>query len=199
MSPETRATLIDRVRDPDDRSAWEEFFALYAPLIEAFARSHGLSASDAEEVRDQCLAVVAQRMPDFRYERVRGGFKGWLYTIVRGKVVDHLRRRPQRIAQTTELAHLADPRPSPDTAWDQHWRAEHLRYGLAEARRRESPRVYRAFEMLLLDERTVPEVCATLGMNANQVYKAKSRVLGRVRATLARLESATDQNDPFHD
>ena len=37
--PTTRATLLERVRDSRDAAAWEEFFALYAPLLEGYARA----------------------------------------------------------------------------------------------------------------------------------------------------------------
>ena len=187
----TSKTLLRRVRDPEDRAAWHEFFAIYAPLLENYARAHGLSAGDAEEVRDQCLEVIARKMPDFEYRApapgTRGGFQGWLYRIAKGKIVDLLRKPSTRQVETGELGGLVDPEPGPDELWDRHWRGEHLRYALAEVKRRESPASYGAFELLLVEELSVPEVCARLNLNANQVYKAKSRVLRRVRETLGRL------------
>ena len=42
--------------------------------------------------------------------------------------------------------------------------------------------------MLLFEDCTVDEVRARLGMNTNQVYKAKSRVLLRVRKILAEVD-----------
>jgi RNA polymerase sigma-70 factor (ECF subfamily) len=84
----TRATLLERVRDSADAGEWKEFFALYAPLLESYARSLGLTVSDSEDVRDQCLAVVVQRIGSFRYDRSKGSFKGWLHRIARDKVID---------------------------------------------------------------------------------------------------------------
>ena len=184
---ETSRTLLERVRDPSDREAWERFFGLYAPLLERYARTHGLAASDAEEVRDQCLEVLTRRMPEFRYETARGGFQRWLHTIARGKVVDHLRRPRPGGAATAELGALAGSDPTPDEAWERHWRSEHLRWALEQVRGRETERAFRVFEMTALDEVPVPEVCARLGLNANQVYKARSRVLARVREVLERV------------
>ena len=183
----TSETLLHRVRDRGDDGAWDEFFRIYAPLLERFARGHGLSAGDAEEVRDQCLEVVARKMPAFEYERARGGFKGWLYRIAHGKVVDHLRKPAARRAETHELGGLVDRAPDPEEAWEGHWRSEHLRYCLEHARLREPERSFQAFELLLMDGLSVPEVCERMGMNANQVYKAKSRVLRRVRETFERI------------
>lgn len=182
----TSDTLLRRVRDPADREAWDRFFELYAPLLEGYARAHGLGHADAEEVRDQCLAVVASKMPRFDYRRGQS-FKGWLHAIVRGKVIDHLRRPRERQPETAELDRLSDPGPSPDERWERSWRREHLRYGLSEVRRQERPAVFQVFEMLLVEGLPAAEVCRRTGWNANQVYKAKSRVLRRLREVLERL------------
>ena len=42
--------------------------------------------------------------------------------------------------------------------------------------------------MLLFDDCSVEEVRVRLSMNANQVYKAKSRVLQRVRKVMSELD-----------
>lgn len=184
----TSRTLLERLRDPADEDAWSRFLELYAPLLESWARAQGLSQADAEEVRDQCLARVFQRLPAFEYERARGGFQPWLYTLARGRVIDWLRRRREPQPDTRELGALSDPGPGPDELWERTWRREHLRYALAEVRRREPPRSFHVFELLLQDGLSVAEVCERTGLNANQVYKAKARVLERVRAVLARLD-----------
>ena len=183
----TSRTLLARLRDSTDEDAWSRFLELYAPLIESWARAQGLSQSDAEEVRDQCLETVLRRLPAFEYERSRGGFKSWLYTLVRGRVVDWLRRRRDLQPDTHALSALTDPSPGPDALWERTCRSQELRFALAEARRRETPRSFEVFELLLLHDLSVPEVCERTGLNANQVYKAKSRVLERVREVLARL------------
>ena len=183
----TRKTLLHRVKDRDDREAWQQFFELYAPLLEGYARAQGLARADAEEVRDQCLEVLARRLPDFEYERAKGSFQSWLHAIARGKVVDLLRTKRVRAGETTELSALPDPDPAPDETWERQWRAEHLRYGLREARQSEPHEIYRVFELLLVEELPVPEVCVRTGLNRNQVYKAKARILRRVRETLERL------------
>ena len=183
----TSRTLLERLRDPSDQVAWERFHTLYAPLLEGFALARGLSRDDAEELRDDCLALVVRKLPEFEYDPSRGGFKSWLYRIAAGRAVDLLRRPPARRAETVELAGLRDPHPAPDEAWDEVWRKEHLRFALQEASKRLSERTQQVFAMLLLGGRSVEEVCDLMGMNANQVYKAKGRALRAVRETLERL------------
>ena len=184
----TRRSLLARVRNLDDQTAWDEFYELYAPLMYRFARRHGLTPDDADEVRDQCLEVLARRMPDFAYDPSIGRFKSWLYRVVSGRIIDLRRRRVAQNADTAELKGLVDPQPTPTQAWEQHWRKEHLKYSLERSRLLVSERNYRAFEMLV-EEKTVSQVCDALSMNPNQVYKAKMQVLQRVRRIMESVGS----------
>src|SRR5262249_39088714 len=45
--PPTRASLLVRLRDPQDQAAWTEFVDLYVPLIYNYARKQGLQDADA--------------------------------------------------------------------------------------------------------------------------------------------------------
>ena len=188
----TRNTLLERVRDAGDSAAWEEFFALYAPLLEGYAGALGLPRADAEEIRDQCLAVVVERVPTFRYDRAKGSFKGWLHHIARGKVLDALRRSGVRRAReerppTADLLELADERDGPDRTWELQWRAEHLRYALSEVRRSKEGPDRDLIDLLLEDGLDAAEIGARVGLNPNQVYKLRSRLVREVRAVLERL------------
>lgn len=184
----TSAGLLERLRDPQDSSAWRRFFGLYAPLLFEHARARGLAPADAEEVRDQCWDIVIRRMKDFVYDPARGRFKSWLFKIINARIVDRLRRRRAESLHTGDLAALGGRQSDPVVLWEAQWREEHLRHCFERARTRVSERVFQAFELLLVHDRSVTAVCDELGMNANQVYKAKAQVLQEVRALLAQLD-----------
>jgi len=178
---DTRATLLLRLRDHGDQAAWVEFHALYAPLLYHFARERGLSHADAEEIRDQCLLVVSQKIASLEYDRDRGRFKSWLRTIANGKIVDFLRKRREKRADTHMVRQIPDSRPTPEELWDQQWRYQHLVYCADQLRSEFNDRTFRVFELLAFEGRAVEEVCEQLGMPRDQVYTAKSRVLRRIR------------------
>lgn len=184
----TRKTLLARVKDRADAEAWRQFHELYAPLIYRYARRKGLLRDDAEEIRDQCMAVVVERIGGFEYDAARGGFKRWLYGIALHKVADLYGRRRERNLDSAAMGELQDDGPTPDEVWEQSWRQEHLKYGIELARGSFGDRDYKAFCMLLFDDATVYDVCSALEMNPNQVYIAKSRVLKAVREKLAELD-----------
>ena len=60
--PETRASLIVRLPDPADTRAWDEFAAVYAPLVYRLARRHGLQPADADDLVQEVFSAVAQSM-----------------------------------------------------------------------------------------------------------------------------------------
>lgn len=185
----TSRTLLQRLKDPGDQEAWEAFHGLYAPLIEGYARGLGLGLDDAEEVRDDCLAALVEKLESFDYNPEKGGFQAWLRRLTQGRVIDRLRRVKMRSAEDQELHALTDPALSPDEVWLRTWRREHVRFALREVRTRVSEQSFQAFELLLLHGWEVPDVCVRMGMNSNQVYKAKARVLDRIRGVLERLDA----------
>jgi len=183
----TRGSLILRIRDPRDQVAWREFESLYGPLLYRYARARGLSREDAEDLRSQCLAVVVEKIARFDYDKARGGFKNWLRRIAHNRIVDTFRRRREKQADSMVFKAVQDEEPGPDKVWDAQWRRQHLQYCLEQVRGEVSDAQYRAFRLLVFEERSVQDVCAACEMNANQVYKAKSRILQRVREKLAEL------------
>lgn len=185
----TRHTLLARIKNPNDHDAWREFQELYPPMIFRYGRARGLGRSDAEEVRDQAMLIVARKIRSFEYDRRRGGFKNWLYRIASGLVIDLLRKRRVRQADTEVLRLIESGAPAPDSVWERQWRDEHLRYCVAAVRNQVSELNYTVFCMLVFDGCRVEDICQTLNLSANQVYKAKSLVLRRVREKLRELDS----------
>ena len=48
-APETRASLLIRVRDPADQAAWHEFVEIYRPVILRLARNKAPERTDSEQ------------------------------------------------------------------------------------------------------------------------------------------------------
>jgi RNA polymerase sigma-70 factor (ECF subfamily) len=184
----TRPSLLLRIKDRSDAEAWKDFQELYAPLLYRYARARGLSREDAEDVRDECIAVVARKIAAFEYDKAKGGFKNWLYRIASGKVIDLLRQHREKHADSGQMAALADSEPTPDEAWETNWRNQHLMYCVEQVRSCVSEKNHEAFRLLSYEECSVEDVCARLDMTPEQVYQAKSRVLKQVRQLLRELE-----------
>jgi RNA polymerase sigma factor (sigma-70 family) len=89
----TRPSLLIRIRNPEDREAWRQFVALYAPLIYGLARQRGLQDADAADLTQEVLRTMAVAAADLVYDPDRGSFRGWLYTVTCHKVHDFFQSR----------------------------------------------------------------------------------------------------------
>src|SRR5271156_4756474 len=89
-SPATRASLLVRIRDPEDTAAWQEFFRVYASLVYGFARKRGLQDADAADLMQEVMRSVAVAARRLEYDPRRGTFRGWLYTVTRNKIYSFL-------------------------------------------------------------------------------------------------------------
>jgi DNA-directed RNA polymerase specialized sigma24 family protein len=102
-----------------------------------------------------------------------------------------LRKPTEERAETAAFLALPDSAEDPDVAWEREWRAEHVRFALAEVRRAESAQGRELIDLLLDETLTASEIGLRAGLNANQVYKARSRLVQEVRTVLKRLGEAS--------
>lgn len=182
----TRPTLLGRLRDGCDAMAWEEFFACYWSTIYGYARRRGVSEHTAEEVVQDVMLTVFERRDVFSYDPSRGRFRDWLRRVVTNRIAERRRRPSQRDrAAGGEAADsrldVADHGPAADAAWEAAFE-QALVAALVEAVRRESsPRDFVAFELTALEGRSPAEVARLTGMTRNMVYKARRKIVERLR------------------
>lgn len=186
MEP-TRATLLERVKNPNDSHSWREFFGIYQPLLYRYARARGLDREKADEVTQQCLAVLSEKMTEFQYSKDKGGFSHWLRRLVNNKIKDFFKKKKVPLAQSADFRREQVREASPDTLWEREWRKRHLKYCLELIKDDVAPATYQAFEYHVLAEWPVERVCQTLDISPDQVYTAKSRITRRLRAKMREL------------
>lgn len=186
MDP-TSASLLQRVKDPRDSASWREFYRIYQPLLYRYARARGLNQETADELVQQCMTVLSQKMAEFEYSKEKGGFKYWLRRLANNKINDYFKKRKLPQADSGDFRRAQDREQSPDELWDHQWRQRHLKYCLELIRDEVAPHTYQAFEYHVLAEWPVERVCQTLKLSADQVYTAKSRITKRLRAKMSEL------------
>jgi RNA polymerase sigma-70 factor (ECF subfamily) len=180
----TSVSLLDRLRRPDERQAWDRFVTLYTPLIYSWARRAGLQESDAADLVQDVFTVLLQKLPEFTYDR-NGSFRAWLKTITLNKWRESCRR-----AATRRERHgpLPDPAAADEEAF---WETEYRRHLVGQALRVMQadfePQTWQACWALVVEGRPAAQVAEQLGVRVGTVYAAKCRVLARLRQELAGL------------
>lgn len=186
MSTATRPTLLGRLRDGSDSMAWEEFFVRYWPTIYGYARHRGVSEHTAEEVVQDVMLAVFNHRDVFRYDPARGRFRDWLRRVVSNVIAQRRRRPSERVRavggkQEDDRLEMPAGELSPDAAWEAAFE-QSLVGALVDAVRRESnPRDFVAFELVALQGRSPADAARLTSMTRNMVYKARRKILARLR------------------
>src|SRR5436190_18566417 len=93
--PETRMSLVARLRDVRDGGAWVEFLDLYQPLVVKLLTRRGLQDADAQDLSQEVLLAVCRRIEDWRHNGRKGAFRSWLYVVSRNLMLNLLTREKQ--------------------------------------------------------------------------------------------------------
>ncbi|WP_197171555.1 RNA polymerase sigma factor [Novipirellula aureliae] len=187
VEPSTSPSLLAAARggDPD---AWHRFVHLYGPLVYHWVRRSGMQSSDAADVTQDVLMSVSKDLGGFDPARQGSKFRGWLWTITRRRIADTLRRRPNERPAGSQIHHVPAATPPTDVATDQQ---TVLVRAVAIYRDRFDSKTWQAFWATVVEGRQPDEVAETLGMNRWSVYKARARILQRLRSELAGLLDET--------
>ena len=189
----TQASLILRLKDAEDVAAWDEFAAIYAPVIFRVATSRGFQAADAENLVQEVFLAVANSVASWLEREDRGRFRAWLLRIARNESVDMLTERATRplgrdgSTADRDLANLP-ARDEFSSALDLeyeravfHWAAEQVRAAV-------SVQTWDAFWLTSIDGLSVNEVAERLNTRPGNVYVSRSRVMSRVKQLVQEYE-----------
>ncbi len=183
MTTTTRPSLLERLRNPADQVAWEEFDAQYRELIVRYCRRSGLPHSDSEDVCQGVMIAMARTLPRFEYSREKGRFRGYLARSVHRAVRTQMRRRlgDSWPVDDEHLADLESGDDRHDRVWEQEWEDHHLRLAMRTIRATHHPRSVAAFDLILAGSGP-SAVAEELGLTVGNVRKIKQRIGERLAA-----------------
>ena len=127
--PGTRPSLLVRLRDPKDERAWNEFTAIYGPLIYRLARRNGFQDADAADLVQEVLRAVAGAIDRWDPDSSKGPFRNWLFRIARNmmlNLVTNQRRHPRGTGRD-DIRTLLESQPSPSTEDSELFELEYKR------------------------------------------------------------------------
>jgi RNA polymerase sigma factor (sigma-70 family) len=184
--PPTRASLLVRLRDPRDEAAWREFVDLYGPLVYGYARKQGLQDADAADLGQEVLTAVAGAVGRLEYDPQRGAFRNWLFKVVWRKLANWRAARGNRArgsgdADTQRLLEQCPVPEGEEAGWEAEWQKRVFAWACTQVRPTVSDVTWQAFCRTALDGRRGKQVAADLGLTVAAVYRARSRVLARLK------------------
>jgi RNA polymerase sigma factor (sigma-70 family) len=185
--PDTPRSLFDRLCQPGAAQAdWDRLVVIYGPFLRGMLLCRSLQGADVDDLVQDVLAVLVRKLAQFRHNGKGGAFRTWLRAMVANEVRAFYRRRnrPEPADPQDETSPLLLLEQA-DSELSRRWDEEHDRHVMARLleiiRPEFTPPTWQAFERSALQGRPAEEVGAELGLTANAVCIARSRVLRRLR------------------
>jgi RNA polymerase sigma-70 factor (ECF subfamily) len=189
----TRYSLLSRLQDWQDNKSWQEFFETYWRLVYSVALRSGLTEMEAQEVVQETFICVAKNIHQFRRDRTKGSFKGWLRNITRWRIADQFRKRTRRpsdeaAVSAEEAVGLDSGEDDGDAEWELEWKESLLKSAIERVKGRVKAEYFQIFDLYALRGWPVRKVAQVLSVSVPGVYLAKHRVMGMIKREVLVLE-----------
>ena len=189
-SPETRPSLLLRIRDFRDDDAWNQFIELYAPLIYAYLRKRNIQDADAGDLTQDVLSSVTSAANEFTYDpkaRFIQRLVADCDTKQDAEFPVSRKETPGRVVETAGVQRAIEEKTAEEddrTQWDLEYERRLFEWAAEKCRSEFQDTTWQAFWMTAVENQTAASVASTaetLNVTVGAVYVAKSRVTARLR------------------
>ncbi len=190
--PQTRQSLLLELGRRSD-GAWAEFLQVYESAIYRLCRSKGLQDADAEDVTQDVLAAVHQRVATWDHDSAKGSFRAWILQVARNISVDSITDRARRVSasgdsQNERVLDLVPDRSGDLTEFDLEYSRSLFEWAANAVRSEVREATWKAFQLTAIQGVSPEQTAAQLEMPIGSVYTAKCRVVARIRDRVAAME-----------
>lgn len=176
--------LIAAIATEEDRAAFAELFAFFAPRIKAFMQRSGATEAKAEELAQETMLVVWRKAGLFDPKST--GAAAWIFTIARNLRIDaHRRELRSGLVEYSDVdvEFQVDEAATPDMQ---------VASGQSEVRVREalsklSADQMRVVELSFFEEKAHGEIAKILGIPLGTVKSRLRLAMNRLRILLSEL------------
>lgn len=191
---DTSLSLLERLQTQPDELSWQRLVDIYAPLIGRVLARSPLQNADREDLVQEVLKLVVQKLPEFQRRR-EGSFRAWLRVVTVNCLREFWRSSKNQPVATGDsdflqkLQELEDPQSELTKIWDTEHDRHVVRRLLELIGPQYEPTTLQAFRRVVLEGQKPAQVAAELNISVNAVFLAKSKVLRQLRQEIAGLLS----------
>ncbi len=199
-TPDTRHSLIARLSDRQNVEAWEQFSAIYQPLVYRLGRTKGLQDADAQEVAQEVMVAVSRAVD--HWEPEKGRFRDWLFKIARNMTINFLTRPKHRpigsgdSAIAAVLENQCERASRESSLFHLEYRRAVFHWAARQVKEQSRTKTWTAFWQTTVQSRPVQQVADELEMTVGAVYIARSRTLAKLRAAAADFDQSSPDSEP---
>jgi RNA polymerase sigma-70 factor, ECF subfamily len=189
--PETRPSLILRLKGERNELAWTEFLAIYESFLRQLVSRQGIVERDVSDATQQLLAAIARSVEGWQDDGSPASFRRWLHRVARNVVIKFLARERRQVhgrggTDFCELLQQVPQQPSEDQlrAYEHElvvWAAQQVHEEFQQTS-------WKAFWETLVAGRAVGEVARELGVTPGSIYMSRSRIMARIRTKIREVD-----------
>lgn len=192
--PDTRHTLMARLKDPTDQESWEAFIAIYEPLILRYALQRGLQHADAADISQRVLWSVARAADSWSVGGEYGSFRGWLAKVTRNAVINLLERDTKHRGTggslpLDQLFQIPDNLDDSMTIWNREHELQVFRLAAARVKTRFHDDSWTLFWRTTAGAESIETVASDLGKSLGAAYAIRSRIMAAIRAAAQAIQA----------
>jgi RNA polymerase sigma-70 factor (ECF subfamily) len=194
----TRQSLLEGLKNHENRESWQQFFDTYWRLIHGVALHAGLTETEAQDVVQETVIAVAKKIGDYRTDPMFGSFKNWLLLITRRRIADQFRKRQPNIkpsarqldeARTPTTERVPDPKSLDwEAVWEEQYRKNFMEVAMENVKKEASPKEYLLFHQQVVKEWPAEKVAQQYGVSRASAYMAKYRISKLIKKEVKRLQ-----------
>ena len=184
--PETRHSLIVRLKDQRNDLAWTEFVCAYEPFLTHLVRKQGTPDRHVADVSQQLLIAIAKSVDGWKPDGKVASFRRWLGRVARNVVIKFMVRERKQVTGQGGSDFLTLTEEMPDASVDaeqaRHYEQELILWAAELVRGEFRASSWRAFWATQIEGRSVAEVSEELGVTTGSIYMSRSRIFARIRS-----------------
>ena len=195
--PETRLSLLKRLQNGQDETAWEEFHSIYRPVLMRMVVSAGLPVSDQQDVVQEIWIAIYRGIDKYEPRSHAFAFRGWLAKIAKNTAINYLSRKtiPSRMESLPYTALLTDRNSTKQVLqaqWDHEYQRQVLQWAAMRVASRVSAATFSAFWRTVVEGENVDSVAKELGMTSGAIYVSRGRIMATLRREVESRECAEE-------
>ncbi|HEV8542609.1 MAG TPA: sigma-70 family RNA polymerase sigma factor, partial [Verrucomicrobiae bacterium] len=182
----TRDSLLSRLKDGSEDESWREFFETYWRLIYQGARNRGLNDHEAQDVVQETMVALTQRIGEFKRDKQNCSFKQWLMQLTNFKILAQLRKREPAERLDSKIEEGAEERFEAD--WERDWQVNAAEEAVRRVQVSSRPRMFQAYSLCVLQGRSRFVAAKLLKMSLPAVYMAIFKTRRKIRLEMEKLQ-----------
>lgn len=188
--PETRPSLILRLKGERNELAWAEFAAVYEPFLRGLVERQGIAERHVPDVSQQLLIAIARSVEGWQDDGKEASFRRWLHRVARNVAIKFMQRERRQVRGQGGSDFLRILEQTPDEPDDDNVREyeyELVIWAANQVRSEFREKSWRAFWATQVEGRSVVDIAAELAVTPGAIYMSRCRIMARIRAKIKEI------------